>query len=68
MWDPKLYQFGIIKIDGNNIKLYHSRDNYTQLNVGEKVTNAIWAGDHLNVTLASGKVRRYKSRDSYQTI
>jgi len=67
-WDPKFPTFGVLKIEGKNIKVYSSRDNYTILTFTVAVNNALWAGNFLNVTLADGKVRRYSSRDSYSTI
>ena len=67
-WDPKFPAFGVLKIEGKNIKVYSSRDNYTILTFTVAVNNAVWAGNFLNVTLADGKVRRYSSRDSYSTI
>ena len=67
-WDSKYPSFGVIKIDKDRVHLYSSRDNYTTLTLGKPVTNAVWDGNFLNVTLADGKVRRYSSRDSYSTI
>lgn len=67
-WDPKYPAFGVIKIQGDRVHLYSSRDNYTTISVGKPVTNAVWAGSFLNVTLADGKVRRYSSIDSYSTF
>ena len=67
-WDPKYPAFGVIKIQGDKVHLYSSRDNYHTLTIGKPITNAVWAGNFLNVTLADGKVRRYSSRDSYSTF
>ena len=67
-WDSKYITFEVIKIQGDRVHLYSSRDNYTTISVGKPVTGAIWAGSFLNVNLADGKVRRYSSRDSYSTI
>ena len=67
-WDSKFPAFGVLKIEGKNIKVYSSRDNYTILTFTVAVNNAVWAGNFLNVTLADGKVRRYSSRDNYSTI
>ena len=67
-WDPKYPAFGVIKIQGDKVHLYSSRDNYHTLTIGKPMTNAIWSGSFLNVTLADGKVRRYSSRDSYSTF
>jgi len=67
-WDPKYLVFGVIKIQGDRVYQYSSRDNYTTISVGKPVTYAVWAGNFLNVTQANGKVRRYSSRDSYSSI
>jgi len=67
-WDQKLKNFGVIKVEGKNVKLYSSSVSYITISVNELVTNAIWAGDFLNVTLANGKVRRYSSQVSYTTV
>ncbi len=67
-WDSKYPAFGVIKIQGDRVHLYSSRDNYTTVSVGKLVTNALWAGSFLNVSMSDGKVRRYSSRDSYSTI
>ena len=67
-WDSKYSAFGVIKIQGDRVHLYSSRDNYTTVSVGKPVTNALWAGSFLNVSMADGKVRRYSSRDSYSAI
>ena len=60
--------FGVIKCEGKQIKLYSSRDNYNILAIHEEVRDARWAGDALVVYLASGKVRRYTSMDNYTFI
>jgi len=67
-WDSKYPAFGVIKIQGDKVLLYSSRDNYTAISTGKPITNAVWAGNFLNVTLADKKVRRYSSRDSYSTF
>ena len=67
-WDPKYPAFGVIKIQGHKVLLYSSRDNYVLISTGKPVTNAIWAGNFLNVTLADGKLKRYDSRDNYSTF
>ncbi len=67
-WDTKYLAFGVIKIQGDKVHMYSSRDNYTTLTLGKPVVTAVWAGSFLNVTLADGKVRRYSSRDSYSSI
>ncbi|MGB3849837.1 MAG: hypothetical protein WA958_07690 [Tunicatimonas sp.] len=68
MWDQDYLNFGVVKIDGNKVKVYKSTINYQTIGVGQPVTNASWAGGELNVTLANGTVRRYRSTINYQTI
>ncbi len=67
-WDQKLKNFGVIKVEGKNVKLYSSSASYITISVSEPVTGASWAGDVLNVNLANGKVRRYTSSASYTTV
>ncbi len=66
--DSKYSTFGVIKIDKDKVHLYSSRDKYHMLTIGKLITNAVWAGNFLNVSSADGKVRRYSSRDSYRTV
>lgn len=67
-WESNDVNFGVTKIDGNNVKVYKDRFNYVTVNVGKQITNAGWAGGELNITLSDGKVRRYKDRFNYTTI
>jgi len=67
-WDSKYINFGVVKIEGYNVKVYKDSSNYTTIYVGSAVNNANWAGGELNVTLATGKVRRYKDSSNYTTI
>ena len=67
-WDSKYPAFGVIKIQGDKVHLYSSRDNYHTLTFGKPITNAAWAGSFLNITLVDGKVCRYSSSDNYSTI
>jgi hypothetical protein len=67
-WDSKYSHFDIVKIDEKNVKVFSDPNNYITIGLGEEVANALWAGDELNVTLISGKVRRYKDKYNYTTI
>ena len=67
-WDSKYSNFGVIKITGDRVHLYYSRDNYDTISVGKQVTSANWAGNEVIVNMIDGKVRKYKSKDNYQTI
>ena len=68
MWESKYHHFGVIRIEGDKVKVYYDRTNYTTISVGQPVTHAAWAGGELNITLANGKVRRYRDRTNYTTI
>jgi hypothetical protein len=67
-WDLKYSNFGIVKIDGKNVKVFSGPDSYFTIGLDEQVTNALWTGIELNITLKSGKVRRYIDRNHYTTI
>jgi hypothetical protein len=67
-WDSKFFNFGVVKIDGKNVKVHSDSSSYRTISVGEEVVNANWAGGELNITLKSGKVRRYSDGSSYRTI
>ena len=44
-WDSKYPAFGVIKIQGDKVHLYSSRDNYHTLTIGKPITNAVLAGN-----------------------
>ena len=67
-FDSRFISYGVIKIEGEKVKLYSTPSNHIYVNVGNDVSNAAWAGDVLNVYLSSGKVRRYTSPSNYTTI
>jgi len=67
-WDSKFINFGVVKIEGNNVKVYRDTSNYTTISCGKPVNNASWAGGELNVSLSDGKVRRYRDSSNYSTI
>jgi hypothetical protein len=67
-FDSRFISYGVIKIEGEKVKLYSTSSNHIHINIGSDVTNAVWAGDVLNVYLSSGKVRRYTSPSSYTTV
>jgi|JI102314A1RNA_FD_contig_31_3268111_length_476_multi_1_in_0_out_0_2 hypothetical protein len=67
-WDSTYSSFGLVKVDGKRVLIYKDRTSYNTLNVGEPVVSAVWAGGELNVSLASGKVRRYSNAFTYTTI
>jgi hypothetical protein len=67
-WDPKFVNFGVVKIEGEKVKVYKDNTNYTTISIGKQVTSASWAGGELNISLSDGKVRRYKDQSNYTTI
>jgi hypothetical protein len=67
-WDSKYINFGVVKIEGDRVKLYRDSNNYTTISVGKPVTSANWAGGELNITMSDGKVRRYRDQNNYSTI
>jgi len=67
-WDSKFVNFGVVKIEGNKVKVYRDSSNYTTVSIGSPVNSANWAGGELNVSLATGKVRRYRDSSNYSTI
>lgn len=67
-WSNDQKNYGVLKIDGRNVKIYSNQSSYSTINVGEDITDVRWSGDYILVTLRSGKVRRYSSQSSYSTI
>ncbi len=67
-WDSKYPNFDIVTIEGKNVKVYSDLSHSTTIGLDEEVSNAEWDGGELNITLRSGKVRRYMDRVSYITI
>lgn len=64
-WDSKYVNFGVVKVEGDKVKVYLDRFSYVTISIGKPVTNAIWTGGELNVYTSDGKVRRYKDQHSY---
>jgi hypothetical protein len=67
-WDTKYSNYGVIKTGKNNVKVYSERNNFITIALSEDIASALWAGGELNITLKTGKVRRYKDRMNYLTI
>lgn len=69
-WDKKFVDFGVVKIDSifNVVKVYRKENICVRIRIGEPITNAVWVGDELNVTLSNGKVRRYRDQNNYVTV
>lgn len=60
--------FGILKVDGRNVRIYTTNSSYTLITVGKDIQDARWNGNEILVYLRDGKVRRYTSSSSYTTI
>jgi hypothetical protein len=67
-FDSRFSDYGVIKIEGEKVKLYSTSSNHIYINVGKKITNAVWSGVALNVYLTDGIVRRYTSPSSFTII
>jgi len=67
-FDSRFSDYGVIKIEGEKVKLYSTSSNHIYINVGKKITNAVWSGVTLNVYLADANVRCYTSPNTYTTI
>jgi len=64
----ELANYGVLKVDGTNVKLYKNVSNYESVYVGQPIDRAVWAGTTLVVYLQNGTTRRYKDRSNYETI
>lgn len=64
----KAMNFGVVKIEGNKVKLYESTINYDIIRVNEKIKDARWVNNAIVLSLEGGKVRRYTSFDRYITV
>lgn len=67
-FDSRFISYGVIKIEGEKVKLYSTPSNHIHINIGKRITNAVWAGVALNVYLTDGIVRRYTSPSSFTII
>jgi len=62
-WDSKYSDYGVVKIERKNVKVFSAPNDYITIGLVDEVANAIWVGGELNITLKNGKVRRYKDRN-----
>ena len=67
-WDSKYSNFGVVKIERKNVKVFSDQNDYITIGLVDEVTNAIWVDDELNITLKTGEVRRYSDRNYFITI
>jgi hypothetical protein len=68
MFNPKLKNFGVLKVEKNIVKLFESKAQYSTLSVGQPIEDVRWAGDSIVIRLMDGKVRRYTTLSQYVTI
>lgn len=68
-FEQKYVNYGVIKIDNERLRIYKDKSDYMTLPIpGQKIMNAIWSGGAIVVTLADGKIRRYRDPSNYSTI
>lgn len=67
-WDSKYEKYGIVKIEGDKVKVYKDQVTYTTVFVNKLVTNAAWDGGALIVRTKNGKMRRYISPHVFPAI
>lgn len=65
MFNSKQKDYGVIKIEGNTVKVFETQSQYANINVGQEVVDARWAGSAIVVYLKDGKVRRYTTTGQY---
>ena len=66
-WDAAK-NFGVIKVEGNRVRLYYSKDNHHTIVLNDGVVDARWADDAVIITLDNGLVRRYTTVDRYDRV
>ena len=68
-WDKKFKDYGVLKIEKNNIRVHCGAQQYDSIYINEGgITNALWAGDSIVVYLTNNKIRRYTASQSYQNV
>jgi hypothetical protein len=67
-WSKKEMEYGVIKTEGKSIKVHTSQTSHYSVYIGENIRDVRWNGDVILVTLESGRVRRYTSQTSFNTI
>jgi hypothetical protein len=65
MFNSKQKDYGVIKIEGNTVKVFETQSQYANINVGQEVVDARWSGSAIVVYLKDGKVRRYTTLGQY---
>lgn len=60
-WSKNFIDYGLIKNNGDSVKVHSDSLNGHTIWVGKKVTNAYWSGDSVIITTADGETRRYRN-------
>ena len=68
MFNTSLKDYGVVKFERTSVKLFESQSRYSNINVGEEIQDARWAGNSVVVYLRNGKVRKYTSLSSYTNV
>lgn len=68
MFNSNQKNFGVLKVEKNIVKVFETQSQYNNLNVGQDVVDAYWAGESIIVKLMNGKVRRYTTLSQYCTV
>ena len=66
--DTAFERFGVVKIEGDKVKVYKDQFNYITIPVNKQVTNAKWTEGELIIALSTGKIRCYKEHNIYYII
>lgn len=68
MINPIYESFGVIRIDGEYIRIYKDHYNYQTINIRAQVSHALWNSGFLTVYLMSGEIRRYHDYYYYDIV
>ncbi len=60
--------YGVLKVKGRSVEVYESSSSYSLINTETEVESANWAGDAVLVKLKNGKMRRYKTKTTYENV
>lgn len=67
-WDKKYIDYGVVKIDKKNMKVYKDQFTAIPISTDSIIRNALWTGSELTVYLENGKVRKYIDQFTYRVI
>jgi hypothetical protein len=63
--DTNFERFGVVKIEGDKVKVYKNQYIYITISVNKPVTSANWVDGDLIIALSDERVRCYKDHDIY---